>query len=219
MKDYLSVVVPIRKGSVRVKNKNLRKFNSENLLTYKLLKLKKLKNVGQIIVNTDSEKAISLAKKLKVDYFKREKYFASTNCSNSTFWQNIAKTTDSKYLMFTNCTSPLIKIKTYQAIVNKFLKIKKKYGSINTVTPIKEFIYYKNKPLNFIENKAPKSQNINNLFKLNFAVNIISNKEMSENKSIVSKKPYFFHLDEIEGFDIDTMLDFKIAEFLHKKIF
>ena len=219
MRNYLSIVVPVRKGSVRVKNKNLRKFNSKNLLIYKILKLKKLKNVNQIIINTDSNEAINIAKTLNVNYFKRKSYFASSKCSNSTFWQNIAENTDSKYLMFTNCTSPLIKIKTYQTIINKFLKIKKNYGSINTVTPIKQFIYYKNKPLNFKMNKAPKSQNINNLFKLNFAVNIISNKEMSQNKSIVSKKPYFFNLDEIEGFDIDTVLDFKIAEFLHKKIF
>ena len=219
MKNDLSVVVPIRKGSVRVKNKNLRKFNSKNLLIYKILKLKKLKNINKIIINTDSDEAISIAKTLNVNYFKRKNYFASSKCSNSSFWQNIAENTNSKYIMFTNSTSPLVKIKTYQSIINKFLKIKKNYGSINTVTSIKEYIYYKNKPLNFKENKAPKSQNINNLFKLNFAVNIISTKEMSENKSIVSNKPYFFHLNEIEGFDIDSVLDFEIAEFLHKKIF
>ena len=115
MKDYLSIVVPIRKGSVRVKNKNLRKFNSKNLLIYKILKLKKLKNIDQIIINTDSEEAIKIAKKLKVSYFRRQKYFASSKCSNSTFWQNIAETTNSKYLMFTNCTSPLIKINSFDS--------------------------------------------------------------------------------------------------------
>ena len=40
---------------------------------------------------------------------------------------------------------------------------------------------------------------------------------MYQNKSIVSKKPFFFNLSDIEGFDIDTMVDFEIAEFLHKK--
>ena len=219
MKDYLSIVVPVRKGSVRVKNKNLRKFNSKNLLTYKILKLKKLKNINQIIVNTDSEEAINIAKKLKVSYFRRQKYFASSKCSNSSFWQNIAKTTSSDYIMFTNCTSPLLKVKTYQSIIDKYLKIKNNYGSINTVTPLKEYIYHNNKPLNFNVSKAPKSQNIKKTFKLNFAVNIISNKEMYKKKSLISNKPFFFELDEIEGFDIDTMVDFKIAEFLYKNKF
>ncbi len=219
MKNYLSIVVPIREGSVRVKNKNLRRFNKKNLLIYKILKLKKLKKVDNIIINTDSIEAIKIAKKMRVSYFKRQKYFASSKCSNSSFWQNIAKTTPSDYIMFTNCTSPLLSVKTYQSIIDKYLKIKNNYGSINTVTPLKEYIYHNNKPLNFNASKAPKSQNIKKTFKLNFAVNIISNKEMYKKKSLISNKPFFFKLDEIEGFDIDTMTDFKIAEFLHKKNF
>ena len=219
MKNYLSIVVPIREGSVRVKNKNLRRFNKKNLLIYKILKLKKLKKVDNIIINTDSIEAIKIAKKMRVSYFKRQKYFASSKCSNSSFWQNIAKTTPSDYIMFTNCTSPLLSVKTYQSIIDKYLKIKNNYGSINTVTPLKEYIYHNNKPLNFNAAKAPKSQNIKNIFKLNFAVNIISNKEMYKKKSLISNKPFFFELDEIEGFDIDTMVDFKIAEFLYKNKF
>ena len=51
-------------------------------------------------------------------------------------------------------------------------------------------------------------------------MNIISNKEMyKKKKSLISNKPFFFELDEIEGFDIDTMVDFKIAEFLYKNKF
>ena len=167
-------------------------------------------------MNTDSEEAIQIAKKLNVSYFKREAYFASSKCNNSTFWSNIAKNTDSEFIMFTNCTSPLIKLNTYQSIVEKFFTLKKSLGSINTVTPIKEFVYYKDKPINFNPSKAPNSQNLLNTFKLNFAINIISKKEMQKNKTIVSKKPFFYFLDETEGFDIDTMMDFKVAEFLHK---
>ena len=155
---------------------------------------------------------------MNVSYWKRDKRFASSNCSNSDFWKHIAETTESKYIMFTNCTSPLVKIKTYQSIINKFLKIKKKYGSINTVTRIREFVYLNKKAVNFNPSKAPKSQDIKNTCKLNFAVNIISKKEMKKRKTVVSKKPFFYELDEFEGFDIDTPNDFKIAEFLHTKI-
>ena len=59
----ISAVIPIRKGSQRVKKKNLRKFNKKNLLIYKIEKLKKLKNLDEIIINTDSEEAIEIAKK------------------------------------------------------------------------------------------------------------------------------------------------------------
>ena len=35
---------------------------------------------------------------------------------------------------------------------------------------------------------------------------------------MIGDKPLFHKLDEIEGVDIDTMLDFEFAEFLHKNI-
>jgi hypothetical protein len=43
--------------------------------------------------------------------------------------------------MFTNCTSPLIRLETYKNIISIFNKniLKKKYDSINTTTEIKEF--------------------------------------------------------------------------------
>ena len=212
----ISAVIPIRKGSQRVKKKNLRKFNKKNLLIYKIEKLKKLKNLDEIIINTDSEEAIEIAKKYGVSFVKRSLYFASSKCTNSEFWSNVAENTNNKFIMFTNCTSPLIKIKTYQDIINNFLKKKKLIKSINIVTPIKDFLYYKNKPVNFNPSKAPNSQNLDKTFKLNFAVNIISKQEMFNKRTLVSTKPFFYHLDELEGFDIDTMLDFKVAEFLHR---
>ena len=110
----LVAVVPVREGSQRVKNKNLRKFNKKNLLIYKIEKLKKIKNIDEIIINTDSEEAIEIAKDLKVSFWKREKYFASSSCSNSEFWGHVADNTNAENIMFTNCTSPLVKIETYK---------------------------------------------------------------------------------------------------------
>ena len=108
MKNNLVAVVTVRKGSQRVKNKNFKPFASKNLLIHKINVLKKLKNLDEIIINTDSLQAIKIAKKMKVNFFKRDKYYASSTCSNSEFWSNIAKNTNSKYIMFTHCTNPLV---------------------------------------------------------------------------------------------------------------
>ena len=83
MSSYLTAVIPVRKGSQRVEDKNLRLFNKKNLLTHKIEKLKKIKGINKIVINTDSEKAIKIAKDHGVNYWKREDYFASSKCSNS----------------------------------------------------------------------------------------------------------------------------------------
>jgi len=118
-------VVPIRKGSQRVKNKNFKSFCGKNLLIHKIITLKKIKNLDDIIINTDSDKAISIAKKFDVSYFRREDYFASSKCTNSEFWSNVASTTPSKYILFTHCTSPMISAKTYEKSIKSFFLNKK----------------------------------------------------------------------------------------------
>ena len=65
---------------------------------------------------------------------------------------------------------------------------------------------------------APNSQNLPEIVKLNFAINIIE-KNLCLKKSVIGDNPLFHKLNEIEGVDIDTMLDFEFAEFLHKKYF
>ncbi len=217
MVSNLTAVIPIRKGSQRVKNKNFKKFFNKNLLIYKIETLKKIKEIDKIIINTDSDKAIEIAKKLNVTFVRREKYFASSKCSNSEFWSHIGKTTASKFIMFTNCTSPLVKEKTYRNFIKKFLKNKNKFDSFNTVSSIKEYLYLKNKPLNFKIGKTPNSQDLPNVYKLNFAINILSTKIMQNKKTLIGAKPFFYLLSDIEGYDINTPLDFKIAEFLFKK--
>ena len=68
----LVAVVPIRKGSQRVKNKNFREFSGENLLIHKINLLKKLNGIDDIIINTDSDDAISISKKMDVSFFKEK---------------------------------------------------------------------------------------------------------------------------------------------------
>ena len=216
MQKNFVAVVTVRKGSRRVPNKNLKVFCGKNLLIHKIEVLKKIKGLDEIIINTDSEDAIKIAQDYKISYFRREDYFASSKCTNSEFWSNIAENTNSKYIMFTHCTNPLVKVETYVKFIKIFKKHKKKYDSFNTVTDVKEFLFIKNKPINFNLTKAPNSQDLPDTFKLNFAINILLTEQMFKTKTLIGKKPYFFRLDDIEGFDINTPLEFNFAEYLFK---
>ena len=219
MTKNLVAVVTVRKGSERVKNKNFKPFCGQNLLIHKIKVLKKLKQLDEIIINTDSDEAIKIARDYGVSSKKREKYYASSQCTNSEFWSNVAKNTDSKFIMFTHCTNPLIKTETYNKIINIFKKLKSVNDSINTVTEVKEFLFLNKKPVNFNPKKAPNSQDLPEVVKLNFAVNILSTKHMHIRKTLVGKKPFFYKLDHIEGYDINTNIEFEFAEYLFKKYF
>jgi len=218
-KNYLTTVLTVRKGSQRVKNKNFKPFCGKNLLSYKIEILKKVDNIGEIIINSDADEAIQLAKDYGVSYHKRNPYFASSECTNSEFWSHIAETTDSEYILFTHCTNPLIKKETYEKMIKIFKKKNDTYDSFNTVTEVKEFLYLKDKPINFDPTKAPNSQDLPDMVKLNFAINILSTDLMHKKKSLVGDNPYFCKINTMEAYDINTNHDFAVAEIMFKNFY
>ena len=213
----ITAVITVRSGSQRVKNKNLKPFCEKSLLEYKIEVLKKVKKIDEIIINTDSDEAIQISKKYAVNFKKREPYFASSECPNSEFWKNIAENTKSKFILFTHCTNPLIKKSTYERFIETFEKNQNIYDSFNSVTDVKEFLFLNKKPINFDPSKSPNSQDLPNVIKLNFAINILTPSLMAQKKSLIGDNPFFFNLDTEEGYDINTKLDFEFAEYLFKK--
>ena len=184
-------IVPVRKGSKRIKNKNFKKFADSNLLEIKIKSLKKVKLIDEIIVSTDSELAIRIAKKYKVKYHRRVKYFASSKCTNSEFFENLAKSINGDFLMYTPCTAPLIKTSTIDKFLKKFTNIYPKFDSMNTVNYVKEHLWLNDKPLNYNPRKSPNTQDLPDIMKLTYGINIISKKLMIKKKNVIGNKPFF----------------------------
>ena len=116
----LTAIVPVRQGSQRIKNKNFKDFAGKNLLRIKLEVLKRIDIIDSIVVNTDSEEALSMADEFEVEKFRREGYYASSECNNSDFFENLAENTDADFIMYSPCTAPLIKEETYYDFISRF---------------------------------------------------------------------------------------------------
>jgi N-acylneuraminate cytidylyltransferase len=56
----ITAVIPIRTGSQRVKDKNLRPFADTNLMELKIKNLLQVPELDEIVVNTNSEEAIQI---------------------------------------------------------------------------------------------------------------------------------------------------------------
>lgn len=52
---------------------------------------------------------------------------------------------------------------------------------------------------------------------LNFGVTVVSREDLIKNRNIIGKRPKFVVTSDIEAIDIDTPLDFYIAEQLYIK--
>lgn len=213
----ITAVIPVRAGSQRVKNKNLKPFGKSSLLAHKIDILKQVRNIDDIVVNTDSSEAIEIAKSKGVSFHRRADYFASSKCTNSEFLQHLGEVTETEIFAYCPCTTPFIKIKTIEDSIENFLTASGN-DCLATVTLIKEFLWLNNNPLNYKREKQPNSQDLPDIYALNFGLNLINRQNLIKYKNIVGHNPIFRITDEIEGLDIDTPLDFFIAEELYKKM-
>ena len=115
----ITAIIAVRKGSERVKDKNIKPFNDTSLLENKIKTLLKVKNLDNIIVSSDCNKMLSLAKTLGVKTHLRDSYYTSNECPGSENLKHLAEQIDSDYILYTPVTSPLVKSETYEKIINK----------------------------------------------------------------------------------------------------
>ena len=87
----LIVVIPTRKNSTRVKDKNTRKFHNTTLLDIVLKKIVLLKNVYKIVVSSNCEKTKLIVDKYSnVIYDQRDEKFCTSDCRPSEWNVEIA---------------------------------------------------------------------------------------------------------------------------------
>ncbi len=209
-------LVPVRSGSVRVENKNIKPFAGSSLLEIKLEQLKRIPNLDGIIVNSNDDYMLGIAKKMGCDTVKRDEYYASNSVSMSDVYKNMAENFNADVVAYINVTNPLLKDETIIRAIEKFKTIENTYDSLNTAHPIKEFLFKDNLPINYDLRHQPRSQDLPDIFALNFAINIIRKQTMAECKNVVGYKPYIYEIDEVEATDIDNPIDFEFAEFVYK---
>lgn len=147
---------------------------------------------------------------------RREEYYASSECSGSEFFRHLGEITDTDIFVYSPCTSPFVKPETFTKCINAYLD-RGNFDCVSTVSYVKEFLWLDGNPLNYDPLHAPNSQNLPNVVALNFGVTVVGRKDLIENCNIIGKNPNFVKTSDIEAIDIDTPLDFYIAEQIYKK--
>ncbi len=212
----IKALVAVRSGSVRVQNKNIRPFAGSNLLSIKLEQLKRIKHLEGIVVNSNDEIMLKIAKSMGCETVKREEKFASNDISMSEVYENMAENFPGDIIVYTNVTNPLLKDHTIEKGIETYISNLDKFDSLNSAHAIKEFLFQNGRPINYELSKQPRSQDLPDIYALNFALSIIERNKMIECKNVVGNCPCIWEIDELEATDIDNPIDFAFAEFVYQ---
>tara|TARA_B100000900_G_scaffold409995_1_gene426892 strand:- start:1903 stop:2592 length:690 start_codon:yes stop_codon:yes gene_type:complete len=209
------VLIPLRKGSKRIKNKNFKKINNIPLVNYTLNVCLKIFNRKNIYFTSNDPQAFRLAKILNLNCVKRPNNICTANSSTEEavlhFLSTCEKKKIPKNIVILQVTSPMRIAKDITECIEKFKR--KKLDSIFSVFKSKSFIWSKrNKKLvslNFNFKNRPRSQNLEYLYHENGSIYIFNSKKFLKHKNRIFGNFDFFEMDEKRSLDIDDMNDIK----------
>ena len=216
-RKIIKALIGVRSGSVRVKNKNIKPFAGSSLLEIKIKQLLEIPELSGVVVNSNDDTMLEIAKNLGAEAVKRDEYFATSSVSMNEVYKNMAENCDCDIILFADATNPLVTTETVSNCIKTFFENLDKYDSLTTVNEIKQFMWQNGKPINYDKNKKPRSQDLPDIVALNHAISIIPKNVMIEKKDIIGDRPLLYKIDSLEATDIDTELDFEFAEYMYKK--
>lgn len=221
----IKALIPVRSGSVRVKNKNIRSFANTTLLENKIkqmLRIQKKGLIDAVVVNSNSDEMLTIASSYGVECVKRDEAFALSESKINEVYYHMLSNFDAEIMLYVDCTNPLLSDEKIEQALQIYQGLSSEFDSLNSAHLVKEFLWHQqngvNIPINYCLDKIPRSQDLPNIMALNFAINIAPTKQVLEQKSIVGLKPYLYILDEVESLDIDNEIDFEFAEFLYTRM-
>ena len=213
----LNVLIAVRGGSKRVPRKNIRPFSNSSMLEIKVNQALRLKDVSNVIVTSDDDEMLKIASDLGATPMKRDPYFASDTVPMGDVYVHLATILGCKDILWTPVTSPLIKDETIQECIDIY-KNNTDYDSVVTTNIIKEYMWLDGKAINYDPKNHPRSQDLPDIYALNFAANILPRETMIKNKNILGDNFYAHMIDEVEAVDVDTEYEFMLAELLYNKV-
>lgn len=222
MKSKYTAVIPVRAGSRRLPNKNITKFGESNLLIEKILQLKQVDLIDKIVVTSDSNEMLSMAKKAGVNTHKRGiEYCDEKTKSFGEAVAHVCNNVDGENIIWATCTSPLVQPKNYTDAIKSYEKAieKGRYDSLMSVEPFKRYMWDDDGPINYeLGTKHVPSQQLKQLYFVTDGILIAPRDKMIEWKYFHGKNPYKFILDKIHCVDIDDKLDLEVAKAWRKLI-
>lgn len=218
-KTFLAII-PARGGSKRLPRKNLLDLCGKPLIAWSIEAALKSKYITKVIVSSDDEEILNIAKEYKADFIKRPDELASDTAT--TFdalkhtLENVGKY---DYVVLLQPTSPLRSEKHINEAIE--LLEEKSADAIISVcemehSPLWSNILDENLDMsNFLRDEVlnKRSQDLPKYYRLNGAIYICKTEKLLENKGFFIKENIFSYIMKKEdSVDIDEEIDFIIAK-------
>lgn len=209
-----TAIIPVRKGSRRLKRKNVSPFAGSTLLEYKIDQLQTVSEITRIVVSSDCDDMLSMAAAKGVITHKRaDEYCDEITQPFGAVVAHICQHVEGENIVWATCTSPLVEPQHYRDAIATYKRILQQgYDSLMSVEEFRRYVWTETGPLNYeLGLKHVPSQELPPLYRITDGILIAPRHKMIEWKYFHGKHPFKFVMDKRSSIDIDDPLDLACA--------
>jgi CMP-N-acetylneuraminic acid synthetase len=222
---YLFIgLIPARKGSKGLKNKNMLLLNKKPLVQHTFEAAKSSSYIDEVWASSDDLTILSLADSMNIKGLKRPKKFATDQSSSVDVVNHFINSLpdnlnhEKTYIVYLQPTSPLRDSSHLDEAINQLIQHKKK--SLTSVmrlrkSPFKSFMISESGNLQSLFNEQlsnARRQDLQDTYVPNGAIYIFTISEFLTRKGFPSNGSLPFIMSSNDSIDIDDKEDLKIAD-------
>jgi N-acylneuraminate cytidylyltransferase len=212
----ITAVIPVKKNSSRLKDKNILPFGDSTLLEHKISQLKRLAGIDRIIVSSDSDIMLEKASSMGVDALRRPADLADESRPLTEFFDYISNEINDGHLLWSCCTSPLFGSELMASVIDTYFKaLNTGYDSLISVTPFQHYLMDESGPLNYqlpmMGAEHSNSQDLPRLHAFTNGVLLAPIKSVKDWRYNYGPNAFRFEVAQDVAIDIDTCYDYSAA--------
>jgi CMP-N,N'-diacetyllegionaminic acid synthase len=221
-------IIPARGGSRGVPRKNIRLLCGKPLLAYTIEVALRSKRLDRVIVSTEDGEIAEVSRRYGAEVISRPPELAQDDTPSLPVYQHVIRhlegTEDyrAEIIVILQPTSPLRLVEDIDRAIEDFLK-----GRCDSVVSVCEvehppqwmytLVRNRLKPITNDGENVTRRQNVPKVYRLNGAVYVTSRDIIMKENRVLGRDTAAHIMSPERSVDIDTELDFKLAELLMKE--
>ncbi len=217
MSNKIVALLPMKANSERVKGKNFRDFNGKPLFRWMLDTLLEIKDIDEIIINTDARSKLEDAgiyESNRVKIRDRSPELCGDFVSMNLILADDVSNVDADIYLMTHTTNPLLSTSTISKALTLFQKaqVGKGMDSLFSVNILQTRLYRADcSPINHNPNELIRTQDLEPWYEENSNLYVFTKNSFFKTNARIGKRPMMFEIPKYESIDIDNQDDWDFA--------
>ncbi|MBN1038438.1 acylneuraminate cytidylyltransferase family protein [Clostridium botulinum] len=228
MKNEILAIIPARGGSKGLPGKNILNLNGKPLIAHTILASKNSKFVTRVVVSTDDKEIAEISKKygaevpyLRPNSLAKDKSLTIDSVFHMLDYLEKYEGYSPDYVLLLQCTSPLRNEQHIDEAIEKL--VKSDFHGIISICESEVNPYWtnilKNESLKYFLEEGKnitRRQDLPKIYRYNGAIYLAKTEALKREKTFEVENLTGYVMDRESSIDIDTEIDFKIAEIIMK---